>query len=81
VLIYETGNLSVFNDGRWTKKFCWIKNNQLLIQGKEEAPEMFVTLHGCDLQPCFDDPERMFTFKLTKDGNEIVFLEVRCKKV
>jgi len=42
---------------------------------------MFVTLHGCDLQPCFDDPERMFTFKLTKDGNEIVFLEVRCKKV
>ncbi|XP_076815690.1 actin filament-associated protein 1-like isoform X2 [Clavelina lepadiformis] len=69
------GSLNVFNDGKWSKKLCLIRTNQLLIYGKEEAPEQTVILQGCDLQPSFDDQERMFAFKLTKDGKQLLFLE------
>ncbi|XP_039260602.2 actin filament-associated protein 1-like 1 isoform X1 [Styela clava] len=68
------GYLLVY-DTKWSKKWCLVKANKLLIYGKEETPEVQVELTGCDLLPYSDDQERQFGFKLLKDGQEIVYME------
>lgn len=66
----------MLSDGKWGKKWCLVKWNQLLIYGKGEEPEMNIQLAGCDLRPHFDDPDISFAFKILRDEKEIVFIAV-----